>query len=74
MSRIVREGVPYTTVHLDWTCPRAGEHEVTTRLFPDSEGYVKGTKTIVTYEMDGRQMLLLGGGGALYAWTLPEAR
>jgi alcohol dehydrogenase (cytochrome c) len=28
----------------------------------------------ITYEMDGRQVLLLGGGGALYAWTLPEAR
>ncbi|MFI5889074.1 HupE/UreJ family protein [Actinoplanes sp. NPDC051513] len=49
----VQEGVPYTTVLLDWTCPRADEHEVRTGLFPDSEGYVKGTKTIVTYEMDG---------------------
>jgi alcohol dehydrogenase (cytochrome c) len=28
----------------------------------------------ITYNMDGRQVLLFGGGGALYAWTLPEAR
>ena len=26
----------------------------------------------VTYELDGRQYVLLGGGSALYAWALPE--
>jgi alcohol dehydrogenase (cytochrome c) len=26
----------------------------------------------VTYELDGRQYVLLGGGGVLYAWALPE--
>jgi alcohol dehydrogenase (cytochrome c) len=26
----------------------------------------------VTYELDGRQYVLVAGGGALYAWTLPE--
>jgi alcohol dehydrogenase (cytochrome c) len=26
----------------------------------------------VTYELDGRQYLLVGGGGALYAWALPR--
>jgi hypothetical protein len=49
----VREGVPYTTLLLDWACPRADAHEAGTRLFPDAEGYVKGAKTIVTYEIDG---------------------
>ena len=40
---------------LDWTCPqRADEHEVRSGLFPDDEGYVRGTKTIVTYDIDGR--------------------
>jgi len=24
----------------------------------------------VTYELDGRQYVLIGGGSALYAWTL----
>ncbi|MFF5203785.1 HupE/UreJ family protein [Micromonospora parva] len=51
----VREGVPYADLLLDWTCPeRVDEHEVRSGLFPDGEGYVKGTKTIVTYEIDGR--------------------
>ncbi|MGQ5260561.1 HupE/UreJ family protein [Micromonospora sp. ZYX-F-536] len=50
-----REGVPYATLLLDWTCPqRADEHEVRSGLFADDEGYVKGTKTIVTYDIDGR--------------------
>jgi len=25
----------------------------------------------ITYELDGRQYVLMGGGGSLYAWTLP---
>ncbi|MEH1168916.1 HupE/UreJ family protein [Micromonospora sp. CPCC 205539] len=50
-----REGVPYAGLLLDWTCPeQADEHEVRSGLFPDGEGYVKGTKTIVTYEIDDR--------------------
>ncbi|SCE82192.1 HupE / UreJ protein [Micromonospora saelicesensis] len=50
-----REGVPYADLLLDWTCPeRVDEHVVRSGLFPDGEGYVKGTKTIVTYEIDGR--------------------
>ncbi|MFF0257155.1 HupE/UreJ family protein [Micromonospora zamorensis] len=50
-----REGVPYADLLLDWTCPeQVDEHEVRSGLFPDGEGYVKGTKTIVTYEIDGR--------------------
>ncbi|MCZ7377857.1 HupE/UreJ family protein [Micromonospora sp. WMMC250] len=50
-----REGVPYADLLLDWTCAqRVDEHEVRSDLFPDGEGYVKGTKTIVTYEIDGR--------------------
>jgi alcohol dehydrogenase (cytochrome c) len=28
----------------------------------------------VTYELDGRQFVLLGGGSALYAWALPETK
>ncbi len=28
----------------------------------------------ITYELDGRQYVLLGGGGALFAFALPEAR
>ena len=35
------------------TGARDGEaHEVRSGLFPDSEGYVRGTKTIVTYDLD----------------------
>ncbi|GAA2614689.1 hypothetical protein GCM10010399_51990 [Dactylosporangium fulvum] len=50
-----QEGVPYAGLLLDWACPdRSDAHEVRSGLFPDAEGFVKGTKTIVTYEIDGR--------------------
>ncbi|MET4924707.1 HupE/UreJ family protein [Streptomyces sp. PSRA5] len=50
-----REGVPYAGLLLDWACPgEGGDHEVRSELFPDAETYVTGTKTIVTYEIDGR--------------------
>jgi hypothetical protein len=48
-----RDGVPYTRLVLDYRCPRrTGAHEVRSALFPDAEGYVRGTKTIVTYHLD----------------------
>ncbi|MEU8295668.1 HupE/UreJ family protein [Micromonospora sp. NPDC048909] len=50
-----QEGVPYADLLLDWACAeRSDEHAVRSELFSDAEGYVKGTKTIVTYEIDGR--------------------
>ncbi|GAA2382230.1 hypothetical protein Cme02nite_53350 [Catellatospora methionotrophica] len=49
-----QEGVPYANLLLDWACPDGtGGHEVRSGLFPDGEGFVKGTKTIVTYDLDG---------------------
>ncbi|GAA4572269.1 HupE/UreJ family protein [Planotetraspora kaengkrachanensis] len=50
-----QEGVPYARLLIDWACPAQGDdHEVRSGLFPDAETYVKGTKTILTYELDGR--------------------
>ncbi|MGW0168679.1 HupE/UreJ family protein [Streptomyces sp. NPDC003343] len=58
-----REGVPYAVLQLDWACPQGGgERQVRSALFPDSEGYVKGVKTIATYQLDG-----LSGSAALDA-------
>ena len=38
---------------LDYRCPDGGDaHDLRSTLFPDSEGYVRGTKTIVTYDLD----------------------
>ncbi|MGW0572191.1 HupE/UreJ family protein [Streptomyces tauricus] len=54
------EGVPYALLTLDWTCAGGGDshvtvdHEIRSGLFPDSEEYVKGTKTIATYDVGGR--------------------
>ncbi|WP_033342043.1 HupE/UreJ family protein [Catenuloplanes japonicus] len=59
-----REGVPYTLLPLIWNCPDAGSHEVRSGLFPASEEYVRDTKTIVTYALDGRT-----GSAALDAAT-----
>ncbi|GAA1962736.1 HupE/UreJ family protein [Nocardioides panacihumi] len=45
--------VPYAHVVLDYRCPDAARaHVVTSTLFRDDEGYVSGTKTIVTYDLD----------------------
>jgi hypothetical protein len=45
--------VPYAHVVLDYRCPDdARAHDIRSTLFPDDEGYVSGTKTIVTYDLD----------------------
>ncbi|MGP4014793.1 HupE/UreJ family protein [Saccharopolyspora sp. 5N708] len=58
-----RDGVPYAQLILDYRCPESADaHEVRSGLFPDSEGYVRDTKTIVTYDLD-----LKSGSAALDA-------
>lgn len=58
-----REGAPYALVTLDHECPEASvAHEIRSELFPDSEEYVRDTKTIVTYDLD-----LKSGSAALDA-------
>lgn len=54
-----RDGVPYARLVLDHECPEPEEgtepeHEVLADLFGADEGYVRGTTTIVTYDLDGR--------------------
>lgn len=50
-----RDGVPYAFLTLDHACSSSQEsHEITSTLFPDAEGYVTGTRTIVTYDLDGQ--------------------
>ncbi|MEV4177736.1 HupE/UreJ family protein [Nonomuraea sp. NPDC049709] len=58
-----RDGVPYALLVLDQRCPDSAEaHEVRSGLFPDSEEYVRDTKTVVTYDLD-----LTSGSAALDA-------
>jgi hypothetical protein len=48
-----RDGVPYAFLSVDYRCPEEGDaHELRSRLFGDSEGFVRDTKTIVTYDLD----------------------
>jgi hypothetical protein len=47
--------VPYAHVSLRYSCPAAEEHEIASTLFTDDEGYVRGTKTVVTYDLDLRE-------------------
>ena len=58
MEVAIRDEVPYAQVVADFTCPASSRgdagHVVTSALFPDSETYVTGTKTIVTYAVDGK--------------------
>jgi hypothetical protein len=56
------DGVPYAVLILDHACPAAEAHEVRSGLFPDSEQYVRDTKTVVTYDVD-----LTSGSAALDA-------
>ncbi|WP_449386187.1 HupE/UreJ family protein [Cellulomonas soli] len=50
-----RDGVPYAVLTLDHACGSSdGAHELTSTLFGDDEGYVTGTRTVVTYTLDGR--------------------
>ncbi|GAB3605541.1 hypothetical protein GCM10027413_09500 [Conyzicola nivalis] len=53
----IRDDVPYATMVLDQDCAETeGEsaaYEFDSALFPDSEGYVTDTKTIVDYDIDG---------------------
>jgi len=50
-----RQSVPYAVLSLDQACPvRSDAHVITSTLFPDSEGFVTSTKTILTYEIDGQ--------------------
>lgn len=49
-----RDGVPYAFLTLDHTCAEEGSsHVLTSTLFADDEGYVTGTRTVVTYDLDG---------------------
>lgn len=50
-----RDGVSYATLVLDHRCAGGRGHELRSRLFPDGEGYVSGTTTIVRYRLDGTQ-------------------
>ena len=49
-----REGVPYATLTLDHSCAQSSEHEFRSELFPDAEEYVKGTVTVLEYDLDGQ--------------------
>ena len=50
-----QQGAPYAVLVLDHTCSvPSADLVVRSDLFPDAEGYVAGTKTIVTYAVDGR--------------------
>lgn len=51
----IQEDVPYANLTVDHACAESdGAHEIASGLFPDDEGYVRDTKTVVTYELDAR--------------------
>jgi hypothetical protein len=54
----MQDEVPYAEVVADFRCPPAGHtasgHVVESTLFPDSETFVRDTKTIVTYDVDAK--------------------
>ncbi len=55
----LQDEVPYANLVVDYSCPAPSKtqsgHTVTSTLFPDSETFVTGTKTIVVYAVDGKQ-------------------
>ena len=51
---IERDSVPYAELPLESVCPAPGDgHAITSTLFADDEGYVTGTKVVLTYDLDG---------------------
>ena len=49
----ILDGVPYAHLPLVAACPATNDgHVITSSLFPDGEGFVRDTKTIVTYALD----------------------
>ena len=53
ISMTRQDGVPYAVVTLEDACPPSENgHEIAASLFPDAEGYVTDTKTILTYDLD----------------------
>ena len=52
-SMTERDGAPYAVLMLDAACEApTSAHDVTSTLFADDEGYVTGTTTILTYDLD----------------------
>lgn len=50
------DGVPYAEIAADAVCPGPADgHIITSHLFPDEDGYVRDTKTILTYDLDLQQ-------------------
>ncbi len=48
--------VPFANVTLDYSCRDGADADVavvTSTMFPDSEGFVTGTKTLVSYDLSG---------------------
>ncbi len=66
VTMTVQEGVPYAVIARAVDCPPTDGHVVRSTLFPDDEGFVSDTKTILTYNID-----LHEGSAALDAST-PE--
>lgn len=53
ISAIEKDAAPYADIVFLYACPpTAAGHTVTSALFPDAEGYVTGTTTILTYDLD----------------------
>lgn len=50
-----RQEVPYAFITFEFACPEShlDEVRVTSNLFPDSEEYVKDTKTVVEFDVAG---------------------
>ncbi|HEY0247501.1 MAG TPA: HupE/UreJ family protein [Gryllotalpicola sp.] len=50
-----KDGAPYAALTFDYACPKPSDaHVIGSTLFPDAEGYVRDTKTVLTYAVDGR--------------------
>ena len=47
----VRQDVPYATLPLRFDCAESGSYVFTSGLFPDEEGYVTGTVTLLDYDL-----------------------
>lgn len=55
ITMTVKQDAPYAMLTLDYACSDTSDaHVVTSTMFGDDEGFVKDTKTILTYSIDTR--------------------
>ncbi|NYF10016.1 hydrogenase/urease accessory protein HupE [Leifsonia sp. AK011] len=70
----IRDDVPYALFTLDYACETDREdpdYEIRSRLFPDAEGYVTGTTTVLEFDLGGESGSAALGSDSTFSTAQP---